>query len=580
MKAQAAGMLMGLVAVAATGACGVKYPSARPYAGIHRPYLPPELPPPPAPPTTLPQPPLREEKLPAPGAETPPAEASQPPAPQAEAPPSTDMVPPAESSSSPLTLTEVLDSAERSFPLLLAILQERGIAAGQRLAAEGAFDLNVQFRGSLQDGTFEGNRLDVGLNQPTTFYGTTLLGGYRLGRGDFPVYYGDRLTAEGGELRAAVQVPLLRDGPIDRRRAALRQAQIGQMLAEPAIQRARIDVLRSAARAYWNWAAAGEQYQVAEALLRLARDRQAGLEEQFRLGQVAEFVVVDNRRLIYEREGALLAAERRWQQTAFELSLYLRDAEGNPVIPTAGRLPGTLLREEPLPPRTERLAQDVETAYRVRPELVRFRLLKERAAVDLRLAENQTWPALNFQLAGAQDVGAGKQATGIFALDRSVLEGSVLVDVPLQRREALGRVRSAQATLAQLLAQERYAQDQIRVEVQDAISALDRTYQRWLRARQEQQVAEQVAQLERERFRLGQSTLLEVNLRELSAAGAQAKVIDTAADYARALADYRAALGLDATLGSLADGLAAPDGAWSGAVPDPFLEPLPAAEAR
>jgi outer membrane protein TolC len=473
---------------------------------------------------------------------------------------------------SPLTLAEVLDSAQRSFPLLLAIQQERAIAAGQRLSAEGAFDLGVQFRGSVQDGTFEGNRLDLGLTQPTTFYGTTLLGGYRLGRGDFPVYYGDRLTAEGGELRAAVQVPLLRDGPIDRRRAALRQAQIAQSLAEPAVQRARIDVLRSAARAYWNWAAAGEQYQVAEALLQLARDRQAGFEEQFRLGQVAEFVVVDNRRLIYEREGALLAAERRWQQTAFELSLYLRDAEGNPMIPPATRLPGTLLREEPTPPRTEQLAEDVQTAFRTRPELIRFRLLKERAAVDLRLAENQTLPGLNVQLAGAQDVGAGKQATGIFALDRSVLEGSVLVDVPLQRRDAAGRIRTAQATLAQLLAQERYAQDQIRVEVQDAVSALDRTYQRWLRARAEQRVAEQVAQLERERFRLGQSTLLEVNLRELAAAGAQAKVIDAAADYARALADHRAALGLDA-LAELPGAELPPAG--PAAVPDPFLEPLP-----
>lgn len=565
-------MLIGLAAVAAFGACGTKYPSARPYAGIHRPYLPPQLPPPPTPPDHLPDaPPAGQEALPPPDA--PPAAKAGPPSPPGTATPSRADRESLESY--PLTLAEVLESAGRSFPLLLAIQQERAIAAGQRLSAEGAFDLGVQFRGSLQDGTFEGNRLDLGLSQPTTFYGTTLLGGYRLGRGDFPVYYGDRLTAEGGELRGAVQVPLLRDGPIDRRRATLRQAQIAQSLAEPAVQRARIDVLRSAARAYWNWAAAGEQYQVAAALLQLARDRQAGFEEQFRLGQVAEFVVVDNRRLIYEREGALLAAERRWQQAAFELSLYLRDEEGNPVIPPATRLPGTLLREPPMPPRTEQLAEDVQTAFRTRPELVRFQLLKERAAVDLRLAENQTLPGLNFQLAGAQDAGAGKQATGIFAPDRSVLEGSLLFDVPLQRRDAQGRIRSAQATLAQLLAQERYAQDQIRVEVQDAVSALDRTYQRWLRARDEQRVAEQVAQLERERFRLGQSTLLEVNLRELAAAGAQAKVIDAAADYARAMADHRAALGLDALAELPAAGPLPP-----AAVPDPFLEPLPAVEPR
>lgn len=580
MRPGKAWMLAGLAAVAVAEGCGVKYPAARPYAGIHRPYLPPELPPPPPPATSLPEPPPAPEELPPPAD---PAEPTTPPAPQpAESEPLP--VPTTEfllsPDQSPLTLEEVLASADQSFPLLLAIQQERAIAAGQRLAAEGAFDLNVRLRGSLQDGTFEGNRLDLALDRPTTFYGTSLFAGYRLGVGDFPVYYGDRLTAEGGELRAGVQVPLWRDGPIDRRRAALRQAQITQSLAEPAIQRARIDVLRAAARAYWNWAAAGEQYRVAEALLRLARDRQAGFEEQFRLGQVAEFVVVDNRRLIYEREGALLAAERRWQQTAFELSLYLRDAEGNPLLPPASRLPGKLLSEELVPPRTERLAEDIQTAYRYRPELVRFRLLKERVAVDLRLAENQTWPALNVQLAGAQDVGPGKQATGIFALDRSLLEGSVLMDVPLQRREALGRLRTAQSTLAQLLAQEKFAQDQIGVEVQDAVSALDRTYYRWLRARDEQRVAQQVAELERERFRLGQSNLLEVNLRELAAAGAQAKVIDAAADYARALADHRAALGLDALPDLAGEGVLPPDARPPAAFPAPFPEPLPALPPR
>jgi outer membrane protein TolC len=66
---------------------------------------------------------------------------------------------------------------------------------------------------------------------------------------------------------------------------------------------------------------------------------------------------------------------------------------------------------------------------------------------------------------------------------------------------------------------------------------------RW--AREEQKVARRVAELEEERFRKGQSNLLEVNLRELAAAGAQIKVVDALADYFRALTDYRAALGLD-----------------------------------
>lgn len=556
--------MLSLVLVAAiTGlaGCFTFLPSRLPYAGICRPYLPPALPPPPPPAVGLPASPEPEEQLPPPRPEPQPkpAEDSERKAEQPSPPPPAQ---PARSLEEPLTLYEVLRSVQASFPLLLAIQQERAIAAGQRLSAEGAFDLNFRLRGWSQDGTFENHRLDVGLEQPTPLYGTTLFGGYRFGFGDFPVYYGDRLTADGGEFRAGVQIPLLRDGPIDRRRAALRQAQIAESLADPLIQQARIDFLRDAAKAYWNWVAAGEQYRVAEALLKLALDRQAGFEEQFRLGAIAEFVVVDNRRLIFERQGALVAAERRLQQAAFDLSLFLRDAEGNPVTPSVSQLPRNLLLQEDLPrPRTELLAQDIETAYRFRPELTRFALLKERATVDLRLAENQTWPALNAQVFGAQDVGKGKQETGVFALDRSVLEGSVVFEVPLQRREAQGRVRTAEAILMQLLAQERFVRDRISVEVQDAVSALDRTYERWLRARDEQRVAARVAELEFERFRQGQSTLLDVNLRELAAAGAQAKVIDAAADFARALADYRAALGLDAATDPSRD-LIPPGGDW------------------
>lgn len=529
MKAATTGtsLILGLAVAAGSAGCSSTW-LAESQAGIHHPLAAPGLPPPPPPATNLPPAPVEEKK----------DKEDSPNPPPAPSP-----------ATGPLELPEVLQSVEQHFPLLLAIEQERAIASGQRLAAEGAFDLTLRARGVTQGGTFPSDRFDVVAEQATPLYGATLFGGYRRGIGDFPVYYGDRQTAEGGEFRGGLMVPLLKDGPIDRRRATLRQAQITEALADPVVMRSRIDYFRAAARAYWNWVAAGEQYRVADALLRIARDRQAGLEEQLQKGQIAEFVVIDNRRLIVEREGNLITAERRFQQASFELSLYLRDPEGNPQLPLAVRLPRAFSGQEPPVPTTERLAADIETAYALRPELVRFALLKERVSVELKLAQNMNLPALNAAVAGAQDVGPGKKSTGILALDRSVIEGSLLFEVPLQRREAAGRARAAQATLAQLLSQERYARDQISTEVQDAVSNLDRTHERLKRAREEQRIARRVAELEGERFRKGQSNLLEVNLRELAAAGAEAKVIDALADYFRAQADYRAALGLDAQSG-------------------------------
>jgi len=443
----------------------------------------------------------------------------------------------------PLTAKDVSDSVERHFPLLLAVEQERVIASGQVTAAEGAFDLNLRSKYTNQTGSFGNDRFDILAEQPLAAGGGSVFTGYRFGFGSFPAYYGDRYTATGGEARAGFQLPLLRDSAIDRRRAALRQAQIQQNIADPVIRRARLDYHRNGTKAYWNWVGAGEQYRVAEALNRIATERQKGLEEQFKQGQINEFVVIDGRRILAEREGALFGAERRWQQTSFDLSLFLRDEGGNPVVPDASRLPKGFPTTAPPIPQPSRLAESVEIALRQRPELTRFGLLRERAAVDLALAENQTLPGLNAGFAGAQDMGNAKKGTGIFAPDLSTFEGFVSLDLPLQRREAKGRMQAAQGQIAQLKAQERFACDQIRAEVQDAVSGLDRTYQRWKRAVQEQIVAQRVAELERDRFRLGQSNLLEVNLRELGAAQAQAKVIDALTEYFRIFADYAAAIG-------------------------------------
>jgi len=143
-----------------------------------------------------------------------------------------------------LELAEVLQSVEQAFPLLLAAEQERSIASGRRLSAEGAFDLNLRTRGVHQDGTFPSDRLDFVAEQPTPWCGASFYSGYRFGFGDFPVYYGDRKTADGGEFRAGVVLPLLRDGPIDRKRASLRQAQMGEPLADALVERSRIDYFR------------------------------------------------------------------------------------------------------------------------------------------------------------------------------------------------------------------------------------------------------------------------------------------------------------------------------------------------
>ncbi len=459
-------------------------------------------------------------------------------------PPASPSIP----STDPLTLDSVLNTLATSFPLILAMEQERGIAGGQRLAAEGSFDTLLRARAADQTGTFSSARLDFVAEQPILENGGSVFAGWRMGDGNFPIYYGDRKTADGGEFRAGVAVPLLRDRPIDRRRVALRQAQIQEQLADPVIRRARLDFYRAAAFAYWNWVAAGEQYRVARELLGLARDRQGFVDERFKLGADPETLPVLNKRLIASREESLLAAERALQAAALRLSLYHRDAVGNPIVPSPIRLPASLLDGAPTAPRSNQLAEDVAVALQNRPELERFRLLKERAATDVALARNRTRPGLNAFAAAAQDVGFSKKTAGgagPFATDRTTAEFGLTFELEAQRRDALGRLRAAEALLAQTTAQERFARDEIAVQVQDATSELTLTYQRLERAREEYRQAARVRELETESFRQGRTSLIDLNLQEIATAEAQLKIVTTIGAYYRAVAEYLTTLGIE-----------------------------------
>jgi cobalt-zinc-cadmium efflux system outer membrane protein len=514
IRAVSRGLILGLAA----GCTSIQSPLPED-ANIRRPVEAPELPAPPAP-APLPEPPPKPK---------PPAE-------------------PLTRESGPLLLTEVLLSTQANFPLLYAVEQERVIAEGQRTAAEGQFDTAFRMRGYEQAGTFSNGNLDIGLEQPLPLGGITTFGGWRLGQGNYPVYYGNRKTADGGEFRAGVMVPLLQNRDIDPRRARLRAAQIAEQITNPVIRRARLDYFRNAAQNYWSWVGAGAQYRVAEELLRLARDRQTFIDEQFKQKLVSETIPVLNRRLIASREEHLLASERGLQQAAFRLSLFLRDGNGDPVVPSADWLPPGFLELAPPTPAPANLEPDVATALQQRPELVRFQLMKERIAVDLKLATNQMFPQVNVFAAAAQDAGFSKKTftgDGPFTTDRTNAEIGLEVAVPLQRRDPSGRTQAAQAQLAQLLAQERFARDEITTQVQDAVSELVQTFKRVEKARVELREAIRVRELETESFRAGRTSLVDLNLQEIAAAEAQAKVVGILASYYRSVADYLAAIGVD-----------------------------------
>jgi outer membrane protein TolC len=65
------------------------------------------------------------------------------------------------------------------------------------------------------------------------------------------------------------------------------------------------------------------------------------------------------------------------------------------------------------------------------------------------------------------------------------------------------------------------------------------------KAREELKYALRVLELETESFKARQTSLVDLNLQEIAAAEARAKVVVVLGAYFQAVANYRAALGLD-----------------------------------
>lgn len=484
------------------------------------------------------------ESLPAPDAKNPPLPAPEnlmPPIGVPQRPPEQTAVSPAQGA--PLvTLEDVLASVDRHFPLLIAAIEERGIAAGELLSAWGSFDLKATASGvSNPMGFYQYHRTDWQLEQPT-WWGGKVYGGYKLGRGFYPLWYGDLETNDGGEFRLGMMAPLWQDRPIDKRRAEIRKAEIIRSRVEPSIQRQRIEFRRAAAVTYWDWVAARNAYDIAKQLLELATARDAALAKRVERGDLARMVRVENQSLIVQRQLRLSAADRKFRQAAIKLSLFWRNPMGFPVLPEAYQAPPKF--PAPLLPTAALFEQDLQRAFTRRPELAEIALERQKTAVELAYAQNLLRPTLDAGMKASQDVGGpAKQPKN--DKDPFELEGGVYFDVPVQRRFAQGQVRSAQAKLAQLTAKQRYTSDKVQAEVRDSLVALDVAFQQIGQAAQGVHLAREVEQLERRKFELGASNLIFLNLREQASADAATREIEAVAAYFAARAEYRAAVAAD-----------------------------------
>lgn len=440
----------------------------------------------------------------------------------------------------PLTLLEVVESVHATFPLLEAAYLQENVASGNQIAAWGSFDTKLKSATqSAPTGFYETYRNSVGLARPI-YDGGEVFGGYRLGRGIYEPWYLERETNDGGEFKAGVRVPLLRNRDIDSRRAELWRATYEQQRVRPAIRAQLIMFVRDASIAYWQWVAAGQQLKIGEEILRLTVERNEQLGRRVEEGNLAPPVLQDNLRAIAQREARVIERRRKLEQASVKLSLFYRTPDGSPVVPTQEQLDEF---RQPLEINPEDLDSDIALALERSPILEIYEAERQKLQVTLAEAENDFLPTLDAQLIGSQDVGAPTSSKR--DKSRFEVEAGLFLDVPLQRRKAVGKTQAAQGKLGQLSANRMFAEDKIVADVQAAYVNLHAAYARYDRAREAKRLALYMVEVEETEIEAGGSDLFSVLLREQAAVEAADAEVQALLEYAIALAEYNAVLAFD-----------------------------------
>jgi outer membrane protein TolC len=439
----------------------------------------------------------------------------------------------------PLELSHVLNSVMVSFPVVQSALQEARVASGNQLAARGAFDLKIEAQSANEPmGYYKNYRQAVKLEQPT-WGGGSVYGQYRVGNGFFEPWYKERETNEGGEFKLGAAAPLLRGRAIDARRADIYRADLQRQAVQPLVQAQVIDSLQTAAHVYWQWVAAGQAYMVTRELLAVAQQRNEAIARQVDLGNLGGTELQQNERLIASRQVKLIETERKLQSAAIKLSLFWRDADGQPVVPSPAMLPDRF--PTPQEPQTDAIAFDIDRALAQRPELVDLALQRQAVQIDVQQSENDLLPNLNAVMEASKDVGQPASPKG----DKTPfeLDAGLLFDVPLQRRKAYGKLQAASAKLRQLAIKQQFAVNKITAEVQDAVSALAAAHAQVQRTQRNVDLARQLVDAEYRSFELGNSDVLRIAIQEAAELDAQLLAIEALLTYFQAVADYEAALG-------------------------------------
>ncbi len=325
---------------------------------------------------------------------------------------------------------------------------------------------------------------------------------------------------------------MLRDLLVNPQSAELKRSELADPRADIQIAHTRQDLFLGAASQYWDWVAAWKLTEVQQRALRVAEDRFAQVQQRAKAGAVAPLDVVEANQEVQRRKEIAIAAQREFEREQFKLSMFLWENDTT-ITPASDRVPH--FPDESTLPGEKIVQEDKVRARATRPEVREVILEAKLNNIDLELAKNNLLPSLNAEAEPSRKPGE-------FVLGLGYRFG-VEMRMPFLQRRARGEVLEAQGKADRFWLVRKFREQQVIVDIDNALSAIERAKERIAASLNALQMAKTLEEGERFRFSVGATSVLFVNLRERNAVDAENQWIRARADYQKSLALYRWSIG-------------------------------------
>lgn len=440
-----------------------------------------------------------------------------------------------------ITPSVVKERALKYHPTVLAALENMRGSEDAVRGARGAFDtkaVSEYRRQTKHDWNATLHRTQV--EKPLRFANSKIYAGVEQqsnANGVFAPFYntGFPQSQYGNYNLIGARVSLWKDFFIDRDRASLQNAKFDAKIAKSEKTLTMLDIGKLGQLAYWQWVTARKIKVVYEELLKNGETRNEFLVSRSDRGDIAKIVVTENEQYVANRKGSLQAAKERLVRAEYDLSLFYRDENAQPLIP------GSEETFEDFPAKLGVLLESVDLNSNVdelmkrRPDLKNLALDVAKSDIDLELAKQDLKPKVDVTTEYFQRTVKHPQG-----LPRDYLMVMANVSVPIEWNLGKGNIGAARARKMIAERHLNYGQETYKNNILAMRQALQLQLEQVNQAEIEFSKAKELVASEIYKFKSGGGSLFLVNLREQAEANAEASFHESRLAFMDTFLSYQA----------------------------------------